>query len=412
MLNRGNGGNGHGGTSPLVVLSDTLLAETLSSSYERGGSAVLAPVLELEGLEPWAVIQGPALALEESADQADPVLVFDDPAQLELGTDVHERGFAGQTTEAVLADGEPDEAPIFEPEAPEAIEDDLAGEVEAFQREASELEEETPELMAELSPRADDLEVAGAAAVAADDVVAGLAEPAAAVVEPDPPAPAADAAGSESQAPPEPPQPDPIEILYGQARDAADAGSVEDAKRMYRELLGLHPTHVRARNNLALLLDAEGNHKAALTELDRALDIDSENGTLLVNRGALLGAMGRYAAAERDLKKVLRVEPSHAEALFNLGVVMTKKGLWAEAVPHLKRAVELEPQRAAAHYYLGEALNHVDDLTGALVAYQRAAELQPANPRALYGLGIIYDRLARPDDAAQMYRRSREVARR
>ena len=74
--------------------------------------------------------------------------------------------------------------------------------------------------------------------------------------------------------------------------------------------------------------------------------------------------------------------------------------------------MELEPQRAAAHYYLGEALNHVDDLTGALVAYQRAAELQPANQRALYGLGIIYDRLARPDDAAQMYRRSREVARR
>ena len=401
MLNRGSGGNGHGGTSPLVVLSDVLLAETLSPSYERDGSAVLAPVLELEGLEPWAEIPGPTLSLEESTDQAGPVLVFDDPAQLELGTD-------GQTAEALLADDEPDEAPIFEPEAPE---DELAGEGEALAMDAPALREETAEPVPDLAPSAADSEGASVAVVAADDLVTGLAEPAAAAVEDDPPTNVAEAA-AKPQAPPEPPQPDPVEILYGEARDAADAGQVEDAKRMYRELLGSHPTHVRARNNLALLLDAEGNHQAALTELDRALDIDAENGTLLVNRGALLGAMGRYAAAERDLKKVLRVEPSLAEALFNLGVVMTKKGLWAEAVPHLKRAVELEPERAAAHYYLGEALNHVDDLTGALAAYQRAAELQPANPRALYGLGIIYDRLARPDDAAQMYRRSREVARR
>jgi Flp pilus assembly protein TadD len=411
MLNRGNGGNGHGGASPLVVLSDALLAETLSPSYERDASTVLAPVLELEGLEPWAEIPGPALSLDEATGggQADPVLVFDDPAQLELEAGGFERESGGQVAEALLTEDEPDEAPAFEPEAPEAIEDDLAGEAVALAMGSPALEEQAAE--PDLTPSAPDSEGASVGAVAADEPTAGIAEPAAAVGEEDPPAPVAEAA-AQTQAPPEPPQPDPSEVLYGEARDAADAGRVEDAKRLYRELLGLHPTHVRARNNLALLLDAEGNHKAALTELDRALDIDSENGTLLVNRGALLGAMGRYAAAERDLKKVLRVEPSHAEALFNLGVVMTKKGLWAEAVPHLKRAVEMEPQRAAAHYYLGEALNHVDDLTGALVAYQRAAELQPANPRALYGLGIIYDRLARPDDAAQMYRRSREVARR
>jgi Flp pilus assembly protein TadD len=231
------------------------------------------------------------------------------------------------------------------------------------------------------------------------------------------PVPAADEkrpepAAAASAPPPAAPPPDPIETLCAEARAVADAGRPEEAKQLYRQLLATQPAHVRARNNLALLLDAEGNHQAALVELDRALDVDGENCTLLVNRGALLGALGRYAAAERDLKKVLRLEPSNAEALFNLGVVMTKKGLWGEAVPHLQRAVELQPDRAAAHYYLGEALNHVDDLRGALAAYQRAAELQPTNARALYGLGIIYDRLARPEDAAVMYRRSREVGRR
>jgi len=402
MGNGGNGGNGHG--DQMVVLSQTLLSETLSPPYVavRGDpSVILAPVLELEGLEPWAEIRGPALALEEIADEDEHVLVFDDPAQLVLEPPEH--GLAAESAD--------DEAPIFEVEAFETAEAVEAADVEALESAAMEI-----------------LESEGAADGMADEVgseSAELAEAAVPSAEDDPPtSPAgaadeaaitqAEAGAAEAEAPAAPtePQPDPTEILYGEARDAAEAGRTADAKQLYRQLLALHPTHVRARNNLALILDAEGNHNGALAELDRALDIESENGTLLVNRGALLGAMGRYAAAERDLKKVLRVEPSHAEALFNLGVVMSKKGLWAEAVPHLRRAVELEPDRAAAHYYLGEALNHVDDLTGALAAYLRATELQPANPRALYGLGIIYDRLARPDDAAQMYRRSREVGRR
>jgi tetratricopeptide (TPR) repeat protein len=375
MGNGGNGGNDHG--DPLVTLSQTLLSDTLSPPYVpvRGdASVILAPVLELEGLEPWAEIRGPALALEEIGGEDEAVLVFDDPAQLVLAAP--EPGLAAEPGAHA--------APIFEVEgAADGMADEVTSESTEF--------------------------AAAAVAAAEDDPPtppAGATDEAAVM-----PADAPVAEAEAPAAPPEPP-PDRTEILYGEARDAAVAGRTEEAKQLYRQLLALHPTHVRARNNLALILDAEGNHQGALAELDRALDIETENGTLLVNRGALLGAMGRYAAAERDLKKVLRVEPAHAEALFNLGVVMSKKGLWAEAVPHLKRAVELEPNRAAAHYYLGEALNHVDDLVGALAAYQRATELQPSNPRALYGLGIIYDRLARPDDAAQMYRRSREVGRR
>jgi len=155
-----------------------------------------------------------------------------------------------------------------------------------------------------------------------------------------------------------------------------------------------------------------GDQAGALAILDRAVDADPDRPLLLVERGGLLGHLGRYAAAERDLRRVLRVDPSHPHALYALGVVMTKKGLWGEAVPLLRRAVELDPERGSAHFYLGEALNHVDDLAGALAAYERAAELLPDNPRALYGLGIVYDRLGRPEDAARMYRRSREIARR
>lgn len=329
---------------------------------EPWGAEVKAPVLPLDVAQPWEAIPGPAIALEAPQPSDHLVPESRDPQQLVLApTDADDGEMSETEIEAELL-------AIAELEAlTEAAGSDGHASDVAAALVARALEDLPPEVLAEVDP-----------------------EP----------------------APPPPPEPDPIEVAFQEAQESARAGRNDEAKTRYRQLLGQRPDHVRARNNLALLLDAAGDHAGALAELDRALDVEAENATLLVNRGALLGQMGRFAAAERDLKRVLRVEPLHAEALFNLGVVMTKKGLWGEAVPHLRRAIELEPDRATAHFYLGEALNHVDDLPGAMLAYQRAAEIQPSYSRALYGLGIVYDRLGRPDDAANMYKRSREVARR
>jgi len=317
----------------------------------RPEPCVDAPVLELDGLEPWAEIPGPALALEDEPETDEPVgVTFASPDQLEL------EPWKAWSAASVDAAAEP--PAVRPPPATAAAAAHFAT---------------TPPAAEEPGPEAEP--------ASAEPLVAA-------------------------------PPPDPSDLLYASARAAVDEGHPDAAMALYRELLSRYPRHLRARNNLALLLDASGDHAGALAELDRALEMDAEHTTLLTNRGALLGALGRYAAAERDLRRVLRVEPSNVEALFNLGVVMSKKGLWSEAVPHLRRVTELDPDRGPAVYYLGEALNHVDDLQGALAAFQRATELQPTNARALYGLGIIYDRLARPDDAALMYRKSREVARR
>ncbi len=344
-------------------------------------SVVAAPVLALEGLDPWAEIAGPALALEESETAADIGLTFSHPDQLELDPWSPER-------DAVIAEGddfEEEDPPAERAEAVDAPAVPSAGETSpAGEREPVAASEPEPVAAVEPEPVA----ASGPEPFAASEPAGPIAEPA-----------------------PVPEPPDVAELLYADARAAAEEGRAADAKRLYRDLVEQFPRHLRARNNLALLLDAAGDHDGALAELDGALELDAEHTTLLTNRGALLGALGRYAAAERDLRRVLRVEPANVEALFNLGVVMTKKGLWGEAVPPLRHVTLLAPDRGAAFYYLGEALNHVDDLLGALAAFQRATELQPANARALYGLGIIYDRLARPDDAALMYRKSREVAR-
>jgi tetratricopeptide (TPR) repeat protein len=350
--------------------------EMLAPTYVTVGAAAWAaesdaPVLALEGLRPWETIRGPVLVLDEVPEAAPRIPDSDDPIQLTL---------AGSTAAALPAVDE-DAAAVAPPEA-EAV--------------PTEPDERRPMLVLEPDPP---IEVQAELPLVPEPAAAG----AAAAAEP----PAVEAVEAV-----EPEPLDPVGVMFEDAQVALADGRTTDARRNFGQVLDVRPSHVGARSALAFLLESAGNQAGALAEYDRGLELDPESAPLLTGRGALLGAMGRYAAAERDLKKVLRVELAHPDALFHLGVVMTRKGLWAEAVPNLRRAVELDPTRGPAYFYLGEALNHVDDLYGAMAAYQRASELMPEHPRALYGLGIVYDRLGRPDDAARMYRRSREVGKR
>ena len=147
-----------------------------------------------------------------------------------------------------------------------------------------------------------------------------------------------------------------------------------------------------------------------LTQLDSSVAAQPESVQLLVDRAKQLGAMGRYSAARADLERALLLDPANLAVRTALGIVLLRKGLWGDAVPHLREVVAEESWSPTAWFYLGEALNHVDDLDGALAAFVRAAELDPRHAKALHAQGMVLDRLHRPEEAALLYRRSREAA--
>ena len=68
-----------------------------------------------------------------------------------------------------------------------------------------------------------------------------------------------------------------------------------------------------------------------------------------------------------------------------------------------------DPEHGLAFYYRGEALNRASRYDEAIDVMLRAAELLPNDPRPVYTLGHLYDRANRGMEAAEMYRRARDL---
>lgn len=204
------------------------------------------------------------------------------------------------------------------------------------------------------------------------------------------------------------PATDPLQ----QARELIAAGELNAASTTLRALIAREPRNVRARGELAALLEGRRDAEGALAELGRALDIAPDDVPLLCSRAALLTAKGRYDAAEADLRRAVRAGEDGADVQLQLGVLFCKRARWREAIEPLRAAVAAEPRNPAAHYYLGDAYNSTDDLEAALASYRTAAALDPSHHRALKAIGVVLDGLRRPAEAEAAYQRAREAQRR
>jgi protein O-GlcNAc transferase len=204
--------------------------------------------------------------------------------------------------------------------------------------------------------------------------------------------------------------PAPAERLLERADALAAGARPADAVAVYRELLATDAAHIEARLHLARLLVQLEEHEQALVLLGETLRNAPDQTEFLVLRGGIFTHLRRYEEADGDLRRVLRLYPSHAPAHLELGRLLWRKGLAGKAATYFRRALEFQPDSARICSSLGDALNQAGDLAGAQAALQRALALDPRDSKTHHLLGRVFDRLGRPDEARDMYERSRELA--
>ena len=102
------------------------------------------------------------------------------------------------------------------------------------------------------------------------------------------------------------------------------------------------------------------------------------NATEFNNRGIIYGKKGQYDQAISDFNKAIEINPRYAEAFYNRGIIYGKKGQYDQAISDLNKAIEINPRYALAYYNKATACEKVGRIREAVEAYRVFLQYAPS----------------------------------
>ena len=166
------------------------------------------------------------------------------------------------------------------------------------------------------------------------------------------------------------------------------AGRIQEAEPLYRQVLALEPDHPDALHLLGLIYRQTGRARQGVALLHRAVALRPSNPQYLANLGILLATLGQTDEAIATYRSALALRPQ-AETFYNLGNALRSAGGLQEAADAFGKAVELRPDFVEAWSNLGRTLQDNANLPEAIRAFERAATLRPSLFEAWVSLGRV-----------------------
>ena len=184
------------------------------------------------------------------------------------------------------------------------------------------------------------------------------------------------------------------------------AGKLQEAEQIYRQVLARQPNHPDALHLLGVLAYQVGQAKTAVDLLGRAVAANPGVGEYYNHLGAALTAAGKPEDAVAAYNTAAHLKPDMPETYNNLGNALGMQGHWDEAVAAYQHGLELEPNLAEAQSNLGNALRAKGQLDEAIAACRKALVLRPDYPDACNNLANALRDKGQNADAVEWYRKA------
>ncbi len=196
------------------------------------------------------------------------------------------------------------------------------------------------------------------------------------------------------------------QALFHQATQAHQAGQIDIAADLYRQVIAQIPHHPDAHHLLGIIYSQQENHNAAIKHLKRAVGLNGQNPIFHNNLGEAWRRQDKPKQALKSYQKALAIHPNFPEVHYNLGIVLRTLERTPEAIEHYQRATELKPNYASAFHNLGNLYLEIGRYKSAMAAYERCLAINPNFPEAHNNLGITLREWDRNEEALASYRQA------
>ncbi len=218
---------------------------------------------------------------------------------------------------------------------------------------------------------------------------------------------------------------------------AEKQGKTKEAIAHYKEALGRKKTLRQAAENLAVIMQNQGDEAGAAKVYQQIADTYPDDASSRARLGEIARRHGDLDKAEelcraalfRDPKTVqafktlmlinfekkqysmtrlialraMKLTDQDPEIYYTLGLVNLAEKEPLKAKVQFKKAIEVRPDYVQAHYELAKMAMAKDDFSGAEEHLRKLLSANGNNPEALVDLGIAYKGTGQLDKALQMY---------
>ena len=184
------------------------------------------------------------------------------------------------------------------------------------------------------------------------------------------------------------------------------AGRLDEAEAMYREILQRYPEHPESLQFLGLISHSRGQSEKAIELIRKAISINPVTADFYNNLGAVYKQMGRYLEAVECYQTAINLIPDHAEAFNNLGNVYREQGRIKEARTAFEKALSIKPDFSRALNNLGLTQHAEKELTEAEASFNKAIETDGNYDDAVFNRANVLQAMGKVDEAMSEFQKA------
>jgi protein O-mannosyl-transferase len=199
-------------------------------------------------------------------------------------------------------------------------------------------------------------------------------------------------------------------ILWGTWRLHRRLIDWSDPILLYQSSLQASPGSTRLLYNVGALSEQQGDLARAELSYRSAIRIQPDLEQAISGLANVRLRENAPKEAAELYKRALSIKPDDAPALANYAVSLQELGDLPNAAAQYRRAIALAPPKDDVAYCgLGVLLFQEGDLVEASIQFLNAQKIAPSDPTPYYDLGSVYQKLGKPDAAANQFRKALEL---
>lgn len=148
---------------------------------------------------------------------------------------------------------------------------------------------------------------------------------------------------------------------------------------------------------------AKENYTIAKQQFNKAIELESENSQLHLQRGYISLTLENNKEAIEDFNKALKYAPENAQAYYNRGLAYFNLKEYQKSITDTTRSIKIQPDYVNAYYSRSNAKYQLGDKKGALEDLERIIKIHPDSIQTYLARGRILAELKQYQKALQNF---------